>query len=256
MARMYPSEPFNTNSQAEINLFYHFKKQLSDEFVILHSFAWLTPFFIKQGFTPEKEIDFIILHKIYGILVIEVKGGDIQYKQYAYSTNNIELKERPTDQVKKNMHHFRCLVEKYLDLKYVIGFAVAFTDSLYSFEKTPYSLKIETDDKKISFLIDKNDLLDLQTKIINIMSYWKNQINKNHNHEMFTKLIDFLIKTDNTKSSLQDKIEYDNKKWLYLSHEQDKYLKNLIKSNLMYISGRAGTGKNNNCNNFIKIFKY
>ncbi len=235
---MYPEEPFNTNSQAETNMFYFLKKQLSEDFIILHSFAWLSSFLQKTGYTPEKEIDFLILHKIYGVLVLEVKGGDIKYKGYCYFSNNKKI-NHPDKQAASNMHAFRKLILDNLGLTYSVGFAVVFPDTFYDKNNTPPSLVIQN----IKLIIDKNDICNLETKIIEIMLYWKKQFNKEHNSEKFKDIINFLVKMDNRKFSLKDKVEYDEKKWLYLSSEQDKYLKLLINNKLMYISGRAGTGK-------------
>ena len=55
--------------------------KLSDEYVIIYSYDWLTrkPISNVQGMG---EIDFVVIHPFKGILVIEVKAGFIELDTY------------------------------------------------------------------------------------------------------------------------------------------------------------------------------
>lgn len=239
---MYPDIPYETNSQAEINLFYLLKKQLSNDFFIIHSFSWLSTFISKCGYTDEKEIDFLILHKNYGILVLEVKGGSIKYTKYSYLSNN-QLIQNPEKQVKGNMHALRDLIYREIHKKYTFGHAVSFPDIIFPKDNIPTALRIFNNPHCTNLVIDKDDILSLQNRVIEIMQYWKKKFNKYHSESNFNSIIEFLVNINQTKPTLNDKIQYDHKQWLYLSSQQNKYLKFLIEKKLMYISGRAGTGK-------------
>jgi len=78
MATLYPNSIINSKSNAEIKIFKIFKT-FSDDFHIIHSLPWLSLLTAheRNRYTPEGEIDFIILHKNYGILCIEIKGGKV-----------------------------------------------------------------------------------------------------------------------------------------------------------------------------------
>lgn len=69
----------DTTSDAELDLFDKFNK-LPAPFQAFHSITW-----VGQGNRTVGEIDFLIAHPDYGILVLEVKGGDISAKGIAMS---------------------------------------------------------------------------------------------------------------------------------------------------------------------------
>ena len=239
---MYPDIPFETKSQAETNLFYLFRTKLSNEFIVIHSFSWLSSFISKQGYTDEKEIDFLILHEDYGILVLEVKGGLVKFDKYSYFSNGDSIKN-PKIQAQGNMHALRDLISQEIHKNYTFGCAVSFPDIVFSKESIPIELRIYENPSCTNLLIDKSDLLNLEEKIIKIMQYWKEKFKKYHSKSNFKSIFEYLLAINPKELTLNDKIEYDNKQWLYLSLEQKKYLRYLIDNDSMYISGRAGTGK-------------
>jgi hypothetical protein len=80
MAHMFPEtlQGAEVQSGAERLLFDRFQEQLSDHFTVIHSVAWLS--IPREGAPPaDGEADFIILHPRMGILIIEVKGGQIGF---------------------------------------------------------------------------------------------------------------------------------------------------------------------------------
>src|SRR2546426_854465 len=79
MARMVPFPMLPTESSAERRLYEGFLGQLADDYVVYHSVDWVlgsqTP-----GAPPiQGEADFLIAHPIDGLLVLEVKGGELTY---------------------------------------------------------------------------------------------------------------------------------------------------------------------------------
>src|SRR5438046_7289622 len=85
-------------SPAERRLYEMFRVQLSDEWTVFHHVPWQIRDL--QGGARDGEADFVIAHPDQGILILEVKGGNIRYdgatKQW-YS-NDYEIKD-PFDQV-------------------------------------------------------------------------------------------------------------------------------------------------------------
>ena len=91
MAKMYPGNgPATTRSNAERLLYPIFKDKLDDSYHVYHSRWW--QFKYRTG-----ETDFLVVHPIKGILVIEVKGGRIEYDNFSDSwySNGQKLKKSP-----------------------------------------------------------------------------------------------------------------------------------------------------------------
>src|SRR3954470_7413830 len=78
MAEMHPSNPLKgALSSGERKVFFALKDNVPPAFTALHSVALLTRARETQRLF-DGEIDFIVAHPAYGILVLEVKGGGIR----------------------------------------------------------------------------------------------------------------------------------------------------------------------------------
>lgn len=190
---------------------------------------------LTKHFSPEGEADFIIFHEEYGILVLEVKGGNITYNSHAYFTNGNKLKQDPHLQSRSSAHYLRNFL-KELSNKVIIGYAVAFPDS----KKPPF----EDFRKEITFDID--DIENLEIKILEAFEYWKNNYkNKKIYVSNIKENINLIRKRllPDSIDSLSHKIEFDNKNWLNLSEKQTDILTKILRSERFFVSGRAGTGK-------------
>ena len=232
MAKMYPNNITICNSPAEKKLFNIFKN-FSDDYHIIHSLAWLSKKMINTTrYSPEGEIDFVIINKEFGILCIEVKGGIITYKEHAYFTSNNTQIKNPYHQVRTNTHFVRENITTILKNS-LVGYAVGFPDCIAS--------KLNDDHQYITF--DLNNLSNLEEKIENIFFYWKKSFPyKSTINELDIKnLISYLMPT--SIDELNNKIIYDNKTWLSLSEQQTDSLDIALNNDRFFISGRAGTGK-------------
>lgn len=229
MAKLYPNTIIKSNSNAEIRIFKIFQN-FSDDFHIIHSLPWLSIFTANERnrYTPEGEIDFIVLHKDYGVLCIEIKGGIISYRKNAYFTNGSNRIKNPYEQIRDNHHWLR----KNIIDNILIGYCVGFPDS-----KKPNGI-----DEQPRITFDINDLENLEDKIINIFQYWQQSIRKKIPTENNIKLILKRLLPE-SEDILNQKIFYDNKIWLTPSKEQSNIIEKALISNKFYIKGRAGTGK-------------
>ena len=229
MANLYPNTIINSKSDAEIKIFNIFKN-FSNDFHIIHSLPWLSILTSKKigRYNPEGEIDFVILHKSYGILCLEIKGGRISYKRHAYFTYNERIRN-PYEQVRDNQHHIINFINKK---NILIGYSVGFPDSI----KPLYC------DNQLDITFDINDLDTLEDKIIEIYKYWqiampKAKLKQNDINLIIERLLPSSIE------ELNQKIIYDNKEWLTTSKEQLKIIENGIQKDRFFLKGRAGTGK-------------
>lgn len=137
MAHMYPEALVRNavRSNAEFDLYHALSQQLSKDFYVFHSVAWLG--IRQQGEKPsDGETDFIIAHPRMGVLLIEVKGGlvgvDGETGWYTIRSDKtrVGIKD-PIEQVKKNKY---ALLRKISSLPNwpgrtpTLGHAVAFPD--------------------------------------------------------------------------------------------------------------------------------
>jgi len=77
MARMYPQHlPDGVVSSAERLLYEQFAQQLPESFIVMHSVKWLMR--DRKRYDRSGEIDFLIVNRELGLLVLEVKGGRIR----------------------------------------------------------------------------------------------------------------------------------------------------------------------------------
>ena len=77
---------------------YEFLEKLGDNYVVFHSVQWMKR--SNKWKSTWKENDFLILHKKFGALVLEVKGGDIVYRDGAFRQINTATNE---------VHILRCV---------------------------------------------------------------------------------------------------------------------------------------------------
>lgn len=92
------------------------QKRLGDDYLIMHSFPWLTPDRDDVGSAMrEGEADFVILHRDKGVLVIEAKGGEVvcrdrQWKRVVGGGKTKDLRD-PAQQARRAMRALRKRIE-------------------------------------------------------------------------------------------------------------------------------------------------
>ena len=174
MPHMYPEtlEKQDVQSNAEYNLYQACKQQLSKDFYVFHSVAWLGVR-VSGEHPVDGETDFVIAHPKMGILLIEVKGGLIgvngESGWYSIRKDNSKVTiKNPIDQVKKNKY---ALLRKLSSLPNypgripTLGHAVAFPDG--TIDDSELGMDLPPD---IIFL--NEDLVDLDSKVRKCLKYW------------------------------------------------------------------------------------
>jgi len=137
LARFFPPRTADEfKSQAERTLYNEFRKQLSDDYVVLHSVAWRSR---KGNHMQDGEADFVIGHPKNGVLLIEVKGGAITRDGMSgdwFSRDGkgetFQIKD-PFEQASRNMYSLRDMLTETVSTSghaYPISRAVAFPEVL------------------------------------------------------------------------------------------------------------------------------
>jgi hypothetical protein len=169
---MIPFPMLPTDSSAERRLYEGFLEQLDDAFVVYHSVDWVIA---GDGARPEEgEADFVIAHPELGVLVLEAKGGTIEYDPSSRSWTQRgrggvhRLGEDPFHQAKGEMHSLMRILEAQPGWKRwrpSLGFGVAFPDGRYDHAAHPGA--------PTEAAIDHDDLPRLADRVADVMAYWR-----------------------------------------------------------------------------------
>lgn len=140
MAKLFPDTqlPDDISNEPERDVAHLLCQQLPSNVRIYHSYPWLN----KEKHTlREGEADFVILDPRYGILIVEVKGGDIKYnsdRDQWYRPNGNHKPKDPYKQASKSHRYFEKIIRerefRHLEkepLPFLRGRMVVFPDVQY-----------------------------------------------------------------------------------------------------------------------------
>ncbi|MGE5457678.1 MAG: NERD domain-containing protein [Methanococcaceae archaeon] len=232
MARMVPEEYYNKNkSDAEKLLFEQLQKLFDDSWLILHSYSFEV--MSLKNKIIEAEIDFILFHRNYGLLILEVKGGTIENRQGKWYQNGNQIDD-PYEQTRKNKHKIIALLKDFFnaDPPVSIGYGLCFPNS--------FSKEIPINHRDIT--ITGEHLEYLPDYIKTLME--KSPAAKYEIDSMLEKLIEkALIPQFATNMTLKDKFGCEENIISSLTEEQCEALNFISGYNKALIKGCAGSGK-------------
>ncbi|PZS00717.1 MAG: hypothetical protein DLM69_06085 [Candidatus Chloroheliales bacterium] len=173
MAKMYPEHiAEDTASWAERVLYDTLRDRLPAEFTVMHSVRWVMR---GQRRLSDGEADFLIVHPRLGLLVVEVKGGDISCRGGEWFSSDrsggVHQIKNPFAQASGNKYK---LLDKLADSPATsrfhslylqrIGHAVAFPDTLVGSE----ALGLDGDR---SLIFDSHDLFNIEAAVRRAMAH-------------------------------------------------------------------------------------
>jgi len=225
----------DTTSDAELLLYEAFEK-LPDSFTVLHSVKWFARTLGTVG-----EIDFLIAHPDYGVLIMEVKGGAIQVEKGHWFSGKHEIKD-PCEQAERNrraLHDWLADDPRTKGIAFALFPAVALPDSRVAGHIRP--------DCPQDIFIDITHLHDLENRLLSIFTYWKSHADA-RNDRMGGKraveaLVQLLVPTRSLQPRITDLFAQENRKIEALTQQQFKILNILRYQKRAAIIGGAGTGK-------------
>lgn len=230
---------------------YEFLEKLGDNYVVFHSVQWMKR--SNKWKSTWKENDFLILHKKFGALVLEVKGGDIVYRDGAFrqintATNEVHIlsdKKRndPLSQAIDGIYHYRRALSNIaydLDSRFPIEAAVWFSsceirDKIHNF---PIAYR------EASGAILGYEAFSKGSKAIyDIFEFYGSKAKVNITDEEFEKIIDMIAADFELITAPGAKKNALEKAFLKLTNEQTGLLDYISEQNCATIQGVAGTGK-------------
>jgi len=253
MARMIPKlAGFEGIPHGEVETFKALEAGLSDEYTVYHHVAFLDkqkyvqrkPKTPASEFFSEGEVDFLLFHDERGMLVIEVKGGEILYEEGQWYSRNRHGKypiKNPFVQSRTGIHYFRKNASKVCpNIKLTYGYSVCFPDC-----QIPVNIDLPQDaDRKL--MLDASDILNpskIQQRINRIYEEWERMPQRLSDTEIQTlrqKVFEPSFSLVSSYTMMKEVLELS---LLQLTQQQANLLLFLDNHNRALIEGSAGTGK-------------
>lgn len=246
MARVYPPllDP-DTTSSAERALYEAFLNELSDDWVVLHSVKWIANDDYRKP--QDGESDFIVAHPKHGILVVEVKGGQIRFDAHTgrFSSidrfgNDHDIKD-PFEQAAVSKHK---LIAKLRASKgwpqhlINLGHCVILPDTKVTGPVRPNAPR--------DIIIDASELGSLETRLRDTLSYWSGndaRVSPPGPHAVET-MVRVLYQANYIQHPLiAEGARNDERALVRLTDQQSRYLRFLGGQRRAAIAGCAGSGK-------------
>ncbi|KIH84086.1 AAA family ATPase [Pseudomonas batumici] len=247
MARMIPSHgPRETESFGESSIYWILKKNLSDDFTVIHSLPWISSEVkkIDPKAAPTGEIDFLVIHPMLGLLTLEIKSGRyrIDHSTFVHIKSNEFID--PVQQARRNAHGLsKCLGVKP-SLRLRIGYAFVFPDSHFGEAMINTAMVDCSIDPPQRIFIDRGQMPTLADRIKEIMCYWKIALNTPDLSPQKTKeLMETLCHNYDGTPNWAQRVIHDNKLWLRLTEEQNQVVQTVCNRERMLVTGWPGTGK-------------
>ena len=251
MAHMIPDTlpEYGPGKKAESALYEALQSQLPDDFFIYHGLRYL-----ETEKAAEGEIDFLILHREHGLLAVECKGtgvrrtGTGQWFRILDDGKEWPLKEDPIQQVQRVLK----MLVKELDSRarevlphlqgtfpFIHGYTVAFPLSLSKEVNLPLNVQPR-------FVFDASDMTRIHERVVDAFAFWRADRSvpsplQDHDFKRFRKRV--LHPNLHMTESLGAQIQLNAERFVRLSEEQVLFLKGIVNSPRMRVSGGAGTGK-------------
>lgn len=242
--RLTKNEIENIHPRSERKVYRALLEQLPDEWLVIHSLEFImqTSSYKSHG---DREADFVVFAPEYGILVIEVKGGGIEYnseKNQWYSINSdqeVNEIKNPIKQAKNAKYEISKHLKKQMPYKKLLLAHGALFPDIHNLNAlvNPAARK--------EILASSEVLEDIKTWIISLFDFWAGE------QPIFDPLEisgvnianDIYGKNISIQQSLASKIEEEIERQIILTNQQKNILRQLKKRKEAVIEGGAGTGK-------------
>jgi|TARA_R110002051_G_scaffold3396_1_gene18378 hypothetical protein len=250
LARLIPKvEVSDISVKSERDVAKYLVELLPDDCIIYHSYPWLNTTRNDKGNTTlkEGETDFVVIIPSHGMLILEVKGGEIKYdeenRQWNRVLSNGRLKQiqDPFEQANRNTHFLENVIKQIgyngsSSLPFGYGYAVVFPDCEYSGSIPPGATP--------SIIFSANDLEYLDRRIKSTLTQW---VRRDRPVQLSSEDIKNIQRAISPSFSLLPilfrKIEDQEEKLFRLTKDQMMLLDFLAVRKRACIKGVAGSGK-------------
>lgn len=250
MARLIPKvEVSDIIVKSERDVAKYLVELLPDDCIIYHSYPWLNTARNDKGniTLKEGETDFVVIIPSHGMLILEVKGGNIKYdgehRQWNRVLSGGRLKQiqDPFEQANRNTHFLEKVIKQVgyngsSSLPFGYGYAVVFPDCEYSGSTPPGATP--------SIIFSAKDLEYLDRRIKSALTQW---VRRDRPIQLSSQDIKNIHRGISPSFSLLPilfrKIEDQEEKLFRLTKDQMMLLEFLAVRKRACIKGVAGSGK-------------
>lgn len=249
MAYMYPERlsqwVLNDPKRSAERKVYDALSVLSKKYLVFYSVSWQSrdpKLGVKDG-----EADFVVVHPDQGILILEVKGGEISYKadtEEWFSKDRYgvlhEIKD-PVEQARKSRYE---LLAKLQDLPEwgtrwsTIGHAVVFPDIVL--KEASFKPDLSAD-----IVIDHKKLADIGSALDQVFAYYRADYSNGGalGYERLEMVTNLLGRSFELRTPLGVDLDYEENQLVQLTEQQMRILGFLGRRRRAAIKGCAGSGK-------------
>jgi hypothetical protein len=250
LARLIPKiEIQDISVKSERDVAKYLVDLLPSDCILYHSYPWLRVDRNDKGNTTikEGETDFVVIIPSHGMLVLEVKGGEIKYDNENRQWNRVlsggRLKgiQDPFEQARRNTHFLENEIKKKgyngaSNLPFGYGYAVVFPDCEYSGDTPAGSTP--------SIVLSASDLQFIDRRIKSALTQWSRRdqpipLSREDN----IKIQRSISPSFNLLPILFRKIEDQEEKLFRLTNDQKMLIEFLGQTKRACINGVAGSGK-------------
>jgi superfamily I DNA/RNA helicase len=241
MAKMYPCPiASDVASDAEKRLYVLLADLLSEDYHVFHSVAWQSRDAIRGA--QDGEADFVIAHPQKGILVLEVKGGFIDYdgENGVWMQSGHLMRKDPFSQAKSFKYELLRLLKTdsyWANRHILISHAVAFPDVVVP----NYPLTLQAPRRLI---LDKRDIHTIREWLVEHFDYMAGQQGYDHiGAHGIRYLQNLLAPVRHLRSLLGVDIEAQEADFVRLTAQQCRLIDFIAAVPRAAIAGCAGSGK-------------
>lgn len=248
MALMYPQfgPKSNDSLRAEPLVYKLLQENLDDNFHVVHSLPWLSSIVdeYKEGHkSPIGEIDFLIFHAQYGVLAMEVKGGNIKHNTSGFYYSNSKHPVNPERQLRRGTFAIQHWLEKN-GFRLKIGHSYFFPDSEANTNELPPGVVDLSYETPLKLIMDINDIANIEKRIIGIMEYYRRIFeSKPISNTDISNIIAMIIPDKDYAPCWYARIKNDERVWLKLTEEQQECVQLATTKNKFLVNGWPGSGK-------------
>lgn len=237
--KLIPGMPYNTNSKAELKVF---DKLAASEFADHHPIGFHSLLLTKHDYKRVGEADFVIL-SIYGLFVLEVKGGKIKYVDGKWSTegrNGIDKIQDPFHQANTAVHAIVNKIDDFLGqhkVRFPIGYGVVCPDSLWPCDGGEWDREM---------ICDSREFQNFNHWLKAFFEYWT--MERPNNDKLLSQadieaIAAYLRPDFETIQPLFDHVKQVGHSSVRLTEEQYKFVDIAEINKRVICQGGAGTGK-------------
>lgn len=211
---------------------------LTPEWVVMHSYPWLRPERdTHDAPLREGEADFVLIHPAWGLIVVEVKGGDLELRHRVWRRGGKEIKD-PFRQAARNRHALLDAIEDRTRRGVQRGMFTHGDVVILPHHRGHGDLPHDADPRT---LIGAHQLGDLEHRLTEASRAFGER--PRMDHATFQRLLNALLPTFRVLRCASVDITAEAARLVELTEAQHAALTGLLATRRALIEGVAGSGK-------------